>query len=129
MNDRYIHPLEVEGLSPDRPATEDEWQGIVDELGEHWRARFEHLRGGHNQDGYLCQIAGSPACEALGHVAPEEGWWEDETGQHEMGWEEMLCLPTKYGSACTTCESDECDYPWPAPPDREKFWALFGERA
>lgn len=73
----------------------------------------------HDRDAFLCHSAGSDECRALGHPPrPDEsadpaGYerWADEWG-HEYGWDdELICPATKYGSACSVCETDDCPHP------------------
>lgn len=100
--------LEVEGYTPAEPMDDDDWE---DDL--RWRMRNYWLeKQGHDQNGYLCHLAGSPECLALGHVAPEpdpeypgEEW--DAVPGHESGWDgDWLCRGTQYATACTECEGE-----------------------
>lgn len=83
-------------------------------------------RSFHDRDGYLCEIAGSTECLALGHeFDPDEGW--DFDGEHPVGWGgDNLCPATRYATACSYCESEGCDNP---PLDPDEFWALFRSAA
>lgn len=99
------------------PMEEDEARDLSRQL------RIEALETRyHDRNGYLAELAGSPKCLALGHAPdPEEGW--DTGDAHPIGWaDEPLCIATRSGSACTECESDDCDR---LPLDRDAFWALF----
>lgn len=65
----------------------------------------------HNRDGWFADEAFSEKCLALGHS--EEGGDDPHyaDGQHSRGWDgSMLCEGTKWGVACTECESEACPY-------------------
>lgn len=111
----------VEGYSIHEPIPDEDW---VDEV--RWQLNYDKQdRKGHNRDGFLCHIAGSDECLALGHKPdPEDGWDSDDNYDlHPYGWGgERICPATRFDSACTLCESEDCDHP---PLDTDAFWGLF----
>lgn len=66
----------------------------------------------HNGDGWFAEEAFSEKCLALGHAEDADG--DDPhyaDGDHTYGWNDsMICTDTKWGVACTECESDDCPY-------------------
>lgn len=89
-------------------------------------AEFEsERRAFHDRDGYLAELAGSVACAALGHAAhvdEDSPLYDEWIEAHPVGWSgEHLCEATRFGSACTACESESCDFR-PAP----SLWDLPG---
>jgi hypothetical protein len=112
--------IDVEGFTPESPIAEEDWDDMVAwEMRVYWSDRWRH-----NDDGYLCEIAGSPACLALGHVVfDEDGMLDEALEDHPTGWDgDSLCPATKYDTACTTCEGP-CQAPPTATP--AAFWKLF----
>jgi hypothetical protein len=75
----------------------------------------------------MADLAGSERCVALGHHPDSHGDWGTTPDDHPMSFDgEPLCSATRYGAACTECESEECGYP---PVNRDAFWALFAQTA
>jgi hypothetical protein len=111
--------IDVEGYTAEEPVSDEDWWDEV-----RWQVSYHHSvrHDGHNRDGYFAEIAGSEKCLALGHRPdPELGWETDDLyDSHPYGWHgDQLCTATKYGTACTECESDDC--PW-EPADPEILW-------
>ena len=90
---------------------DEDWEDVVGwEVNAQW---FTHGKD-HNQDGFICDVAGSDACLALGHTDDGLLGWDFDSGinkdGHAWGWDGYLACPaTSTGSACTTCESEECE--------------------
>ena len=103
----------------------EDWE--TDELEEYLQDVYRDLRDYvqdaklHDEDGYLCDLAGSEACLALGHVPNEHGEWSDEDDQHPSGWDgDLLCKATRYATACSYCEG-ECSF-----ESLPRLWTLPG---
>ncbi len=111
------------------PAADDRDWLLMDEAERetYLRAVFDELGGEqaesrlHDRDGFYAHEAGSEECLALGHVPPEDpADWEVIPG-HETGWNDsILCVATKYDTACTVCEG-ECSYEVP-----KSIWSMPG---
>jgi hypothetical protein len=87
---------------------EEYMQDVYRDLRAYWQDRHSHDR-----DGYFAQLAGSMACEALGHKPdPDFGWDDDD--EHPWGFDDILCEATRYGKCCTQCEG-ECDFTFVDP--------------
>jgi hypothetical protein len=96
-----------EGYSAARPIDEEDLQEEV----FYWLARGAQDRSGHNLDGWFAEAAGSEKCLALGHKPKEDARdefdeWDDDN--HPYGWFGFVCAETRWGQACTVCESDDC---------------------
>lgn len=117
--------LEVEGHSAADPVLDEDWADEVRwTVNQHWMEKTFHDR-----NGYIAEIAESPACLALGHIEPESGWEEAGDPQHPYGWEGfILCNSIRLGDACTSCEREAelCDW---QPADPRAFWRLFSAEA
>jgi hypothetical protein len=113
--------IDVEGYTTAEPVHDEDWLDVV-----RWDVnRYWAERGFHNRDGFLCDFAGDPSCLALGHTPDPETEWDDDD-DHPYGWGgNPICPATKYATACTECESDDCE--WDGPTDARSFWALFGK--
>lgn len=115
-----ISTLDVEGFSAAEPIeNEDDWEDCIG-----WQIRVWWMdRRDHDRDGYLCEMAGSPECLALGHKPDPVNGWDDDPDLHPLGWDgiEPICPATRYGTACTQCESDDCGG-WEAF-DPDALWA------
>jgi hypothetical protein len=111
--------IECEGYSAAEPMDEGELDVLYGAL---LRQASEHRY--HNQDGFVCGFAGGPECTALGHTTdPDDPWVDDD--DHPAGWDgDAVCPATKSGSACTECETDDCDAFWDKVTPVQ-FWALF----
>jgi hypothetical protein len=115
MKASELAQIDVEGYSAADPVEDEYW---VETVRRELNGRWYENRLGHDRNAYFCEPANSDACKALGHVVPKEG--DDE---HPFGWDgDVICPATRYGSACSECESENC--PW-SPTDRDAFWALF----
>lgn len=114
----------------------EEVRDIADEYAEMSQAEIEgdiqwHLKGiepwhrerkMHNGNGWFADFAWSEKCLAAGHkkdpsAFDEDGAYhdyEDELygdGTHVTGFDgDILCTETKWGSCCTDCESEDCEY-------------------
>lgn len=117
-----INTLDVEGFTAADPIeNEDDWEDCIG-----WQIRVWWMdRRDHDQDGYLCEMAGSAECLALGHK-PNPGQAGDgdewDNGEHQLGWGgDWICPETKYATACTQCESEDCGG-W-KPFDPEALWS------
>jgi len=77
--------------------------------------RYDHERRTlHDTDGYFAKYAFDEECLAFGHKPGSSDDEEDDPyiadGTHTGSWDgETICTSTKYGVACTYCES-ECDF-------------------
>lgn len=112
-----IDEIEIDGFSAAQPVeNEDDWLDCV-----RWPVNVAWMeRKNHDRDGYLCDIAGSPACIALGHTPNADGDWEEDDEDHPSGWGDgVICPATRYADACTYCESEDC--PW-QPFDTSALW-------
>lgn len=110
---------DVDGYTTADPVPDEDWEDVV-----RWEVNYHHAvrHDGHNRDGYFAEVAGSEKCLALGHKPdPEQDWDTEELyDSHPYGWDgERLCIGTKYGAACTECESEDC--PW-EPANAEILW-------
>lgn len=110
----------VEETASDTPEELEEW--LTDTFAEFADAHRE--RRYHDADGFYAELAGSPSCLALGHIARvDEGHplFDEWEAAHPMSWDgdERLCEATQYGTACTACETD-CGMFWEPPT----LWAL-----
>ncbi len=111
------------------PWTEEERVEFLDDL--YPDLMYSHReRKLHDRDGFLAEEAGSAACVALGHSKPEDGWGEGLDDEHVPGWDgTWLCDATRYGSACTYCESEDCEASASLNMrTRAEFWELFRAR-
>jgi len=109
------------------PEGEEEAE-IVEGLSEMILDAEHRRRTFHDQAGFYADEAGSAQCVALGHTDPEvsgdatddeiDAWRES----HPLGWHGSICLATRHGVACTTCEG-ECDNPDPADTADPWRWA------
>jgi elongation factor P--beta-lysine ligase len=108
----------VEGFTAEKPVPDDDWADFVRwEVDQKWKSHAEN----HDRNGFFAEYAGSEQCLALGHTADEEGEWDDDA--HPYGWDgDQICVATRYGLACTECESDEC---FGEDTDTRAFWELF----
>ncbi|NQX36266.1 hypothetical protein [Herbiconiux sp. VKM Ac-2851] len=113
---------ECEGYTIVEPIDEDDLADVF------WTLRWHHReRATHNADGYLCEMAGSTQCLALGHHPDENGEWDEDT--HPVGWDvgDPLCPATRFEAACTTCEGPVSDCESQRDIiSRDEFWALVG---
>lgn len=118
--------IDVEGYTADEPVEDDYWDDEIGwEVNRYWQATRDH-----NRDGFLCYEAGSEPCLALGHAPnPAPAYESDEWGgEHCYGWDGMwICPETKYATACSECESEDCDRPTTIEP--AEFWATIGRGA
>ena len=107
-----------EGIPAAGELDEIEMEEWLTDLFDDLRADFRERRF-HDRDGYLCDLAGSEQCLALGHRPDENGEWELDD-DHQGGWDgDVICPATKYATACTSCESADC--PMQELPN---LWAL-----
>jgi hypothetical protein len=118
-------PEDVDNASRDEPwETEEDWRdGPGAEL-----LYFYNERKFHDRKGFFCDLAGSPACLALGHTEPpNDAPWGDEDDDpnaedHIHGWDgDIICQATSYGAACSQCEG-ECDLNTVEPLPAAEFW-------
>jgi len=122
---RLEGPLAVEGYTPLNPVSDEDYE---DEIA--WLMRnFWYDRSQHDQDGFLAQDAGSPACLALGHKPVlvdgfgYEDWGDDHAGSFDGEW---LCKALTTDTCCTYCEG-ECQLEIPLRKDF--LWSLVGADA
>ncbi len=114
----------------------EEVRDIADEYAEMSQAEIEddiqwHLKGiepwhrerkMHNGDGWFADFAWSEKCLAAGHKKDSSAFdedgayhdYEDELygdGTHASGFDgDLLCTDTKWGTCCTECEGEDCEY-------------------
>lgn len=114
----------VEGYATEDPVADEDWSDVVRwDVNRNW---FDHQD--HNQDGFMCSLAGSPECLALGHVVTDEERGE-QGDLHEWGWGgDLICPATRTSAACTECESSDCNSDW-TPTDTTAFWSLFAAKS
>lgn len=111
-----ITALDVEGCSAADPLeSEEDWDDLVGSQLRYWWSEHKY----HDRNGWYAELAGSKACQELGHPVilgdSEESILEHEKYDHspafDGGW---VCGATRYGAACTECEG-ECNLAdWPA---------------
>lgn len=115
--------IEVDGYTAADPVPDEDWN---DEVRRRVNRNLQERRF-HNSDGFMCYLAGDPECLALGHKPDPDGEWYDGD-LHVNGWNgDTVCPETRWGTACTECETEtgDCDY---EAPDVRAFWDLFAER-
>ena len=107
----------VEGYTRENPVSDEDWNDEV-----RWQINlWWSEKPMHDRDGYIAEYAGSEKCLALGHVIDPDGEWNADT--HPWGWGlEPMCPATQYDTACTRCESSECEF---EPTDARAFWKMF----
>jgi len=110
----------VDGYTSDNPVLDEDWADVV-----RWEVDLKWVgHRDHDLNGFIAEFAGSDECVALGHVADVYGGWDAQT--HPYGWgNEQMCVATRYGTACTYCESEDCEAP---KTDTSVFWKLFEEK-
>lgn len=109
----------LDGFAPDEVAE------YLDEIYADLRLG-SRIRAVHDRDGYLAEDAGSYRCLKLGHYPDPALGWDDDGENHPTGWNgDPLCFETRYGQACTECESEDCEgASYLAMSTRDEFWAL-----
>ena len=98
------------------------------EVEEDLQWHFKHIepwhreRKMHNGNGWFADFAWSERCLAAGHekdpqALDDDGAYHDHEdalygdGTHCSGFDgDVLCTETKWGTCCTTCEGEDCEY-------------------
>lgn len=92
------------------PDGKDEQEWLEETFKSITRFDFDR-RHFHNRDGWFADEAFSEKCLALGHREEEGDDPHYADGDHSYGWDgSMLCEGTKWGVACSECESEDCPY-------------------